>query len=155
MLVPITVFQAKGHKTFSILDGERRYRCVKELTEEGNLGKDGKPMRLPANVVDPPTRVAGLLYMFSIHNIREAWELMPTALGLQEVMKELGQADNKKLAKLTGFERTPNRAMPNPPRLPGKVPKHVARRGSKDTNPVQFLDRSETRHRILPSNMFP
>jgi ParB/Sulfiredoxin domain len=103
VLVPLTVYQAKGHKTFSILDGERRYRCVKELTEEGHLGKDGKPMRLPANVVEPPTRVAGLLYMFSIHNIREAWELMPTALGLQEVMKELGQADNKTLAKLTGL----------------------------------------------------
>jgi len=103
VLVPITVFQGKGQKTFSILDGERRYRCVKELTEEGHLGKDGKPMRLPANVVDPPSRVAGLLYMFSIHNIRESWELMPTALGLQEVLKELGQPDNKKLAKWTGL----------------------------------------------------
>jgi len=59
VLVPITVFQAKGHKTFSILDGERRYRCVKELTEEGNLGKDGKPMRLPANVVDPRQELRG------------------------------------------------------------------------------------------------
>jgi hypothetical protein len=103
VLVPLTVYQDKGQKTFSILDGERRYRCVKELTEEGHLGKDGNPMTIPANVVDPPTRVAGLLYMFSIHNIREAWELMPTALGLQEVINELEQSDNKKLSKLTGL----------------------------------------------------
>ncbi len=103
VLVPITVFQAKGQKIFSILDGERRYKSVLELTEEGRLGKDGKPMRLPANVVEPPTKVAGLLYMFSIHNIREAWELMPTALGLKIVIEELQPPDNKALSKLTGL----------------------------------------------------
>jgi hypothetical protein len=103
VLVPLTVYQSKGQKTFSILDGERRYRCVLELTEEGHLAKDGKPMRLPANVVEPPSKVAGLLYMFSIHNIREAWELMPTALGLKTVMEELLAPDNKALSRLTGL----------------------------------------------------
>ena len=103
VLVPLTVFQSKGQKTFSILDGERRFRCVRELTDEGRVGKDGSPMKLPANVVDPPSKVAGLLYMFSIHNIREAWELMPTALGLRDVMAELGEKDNKTLSKLTGL----------------------------------------------------
>jgi ParB-like chromosome segregation protein Spo0J len=103
VLVPITVFPTKGQKTYSILDGERRFRCVAELTSEGHVGKDGKPLTLPANIVEPPTKVAGLLYMFSIHNIREAWELMPTALGLQAVMQELGEKDNKVLAKLTGL----------------------------------------------------
>lgn len=103
VLVPLTVFQTKGQKTFSILDGERRYRCVLELAREGHFGKDGKPMRLPANVVEPPTKVAGLLYMFSIHNIREAWELMPTALGLRVVIDELQPRDNKALSKLTGL----------------------------------------------------
>jgi hypothetical protein len=103
VLVPLTVFQTKGQKTFSILDGERRFRCVADLTKEGHVGKDGKPLRLPANIVEPPSKVAGLLYMFSIHNIREAWELMPTALGLNAVMEELGQKDNKILSKLTGL----------------------------------------------------
>jgi hypothetical protein len=103
VLVPLTVFQTKGQKTFSILDGERRFRCVADLTKEGHVGKDGKPLRLPANIVEPPSKVAGLLYMFSIHNIREAWELMPTALGLSAVMEELGQKDNKILSKLTGL----------------------------------------------------
>lgn len=103
VLVPLTVFQTKGQKTYSILDGERRFRCVADLTKEGHVGKNGKPLRLPANIVEPPSKVAGLLYMFSIHNIREAWELMPTALGLNAVMAELGQRDNKVLAKLTGL----------------------------------------------------
>jgi len=103
VLVPITVFQAKGSEKFSILDGERRYRCVIELEKEGRGGKDGKPLTLPANVVEPPTKIAGLLYMFSIHNYREGWELMPTALGLKIVMEDLGTEDNKALGKLTGL----------------------------------------------------
>lgn len=103
VLVPITVYQAKGQAKFSILDGERRYRCVVELKREGRGVKDGKELKLPANVVEPPTKLAGLLYMFSIHNFREAWELMPTALGLKIVMDELGETENKALSKLTGL----------------------------------------------------
>jgi ParB-like chromosome segregation protein Spo0J len=53
VLVPITVYQAKGGEKFSILDGERRYRCVLELEKEGRGGKDGKRLTLPANVLDP------------------------------------------------------------------------------------------------------
>ncbi len=97
VLVPITVYKQKGHHKYSILDGERRYRCCVELEEEG-LVRD-----IPANIVDPPTKIAGLLYMFSIHNFREQWELMPTALSLQIVIHELGETDNKALNKLTGL----------------------------------------------------
>src|SRR5208283_1880366 len=71
VLVPITVYQAKGQAKFSILDGERRYRCMVDLVKEGRRGKDGAELTLPANVVEPPTKIAGLLYMFSIHNFRE------------------------------------------------------------------------------------
>src|SRR2546422_5692341 len=75
VLVPITVHEIKGKKDkYAILDGERRYRCCRQLE------KEGIDIKLPANIVDPPTKVAGLLYMFSIHNLREQWELMPTAL---------------------------------------------------------------------------
>jgi len=103
VLVPITVYQPKGQAKFSILDGERRYRCVVDLTREGHFGKDHRPLKLPANVVEPPSKIAGLLYMFSIHNYREGWELMPTALSLKIVMEELGEQDNKALNKLTGL----------------------------------------------------
>lgn len=103
VLVPITVYQPKGQVKFSILDGERRYRCVVDLTKEGHYGKDNQPLKLPANVVEPPSKIAGLLYMFSIHNYREGWDLMPTALSLEIVMKELDERDNKALNKLTGL----------------------------------------------------
>lgn len=106
VLVPLTVYQAKGQSKFSILDGERRYRCVRDLVREGRAGKDGEPLKLPANVVEPPTKIAGLLYMFSIHNYREDWELMPTALSLKFVMEDLGTEDNRALAKLTGLSDT-------------------------------------------------
>jgi ParB family chromosome partitioning protein len=97
VLVPITVYQVTAQNLYSILDGERRYRCCKELEEEG------LEIKIPANVVEPPNRIAGLLYMFSIHNFREQWELMPTALSLQTVMDALGEQDTKILSKLTGL----------------------------------------------------
>lgn len=97
VLVPITVYQLKGQDKYAILDGERRYRCCIELKDEGLR------LEIPANVVEPPTKVAGLLYMFSIHNFREGWELMPTALSLKIVMKELGTEDNTAITRLTGL----------------------------------------------------
>jgi ParB/RepB/Spo0J family partition protein len=97
VLVPITVYQPKGQTKFSILDGERRYKCVLELNSED------RDLDIPANIVEPPSKLAGLLYMFNIHNFREAWELMPTALGLKIVIQELKQDDTKALAKLTGL----------------------------------------------------
>lgn len=106
VLVPIIVYQARGQSKFSILDGERRYRCVLELVKSGRRGKDNEPFKLPANVVEPPTKIAALLYMFSIHNYREDWELMPTALSLKFVIEDLGTDDNRALAKLTGLSDT-------------------------------------------------
>jgi len=97
VLVPITVYQPKGQKAYSILDGQRRHACCIELQAEGI------EVLIPANIVDPPTRIAALLYMFSIHNFREQWELMPTALALDTVMTELGENDNKVISKLTGL----------------------------------------------------
>ena len=98
VLVPITAYQPKGQTTYSILDGERRYRCCVELKEEENRDFD-----IPANVVDPPSKMAALLYMFSIHNFREQWELMPTALALKTILSELKEDDNKTISKLTGL----------------------------------------------------
>ena len=47
-----------------------------------------------------------MLYMFSIHNFREQWELMPTALALQTILDEVGEtlaASNKQISTLTGL----------------------------------------------------
>ena len=100
VLVPITVYPLRGQKKFGILDGERRYKsCVQ-------LEKEGIELKIPANIVDPPTPIAGMLYMFSIHNFREQWELMPTALALQTILDEVGEdlsASNKQISTLTGL----------------------------------------------------
>lgn len=97
VLVPLTLYQIRGQNKYAILDGERRYRCCVDLK------KEGIDLKIPANIVEPPTKIAGLLYMFSIHNFREAWELMPTAISLGIVMKDLGETDNDKLSHLTGL----------------------------------------------------
>ncbi|HTR25012.1 MAG TPA: ParB N-terminal domain-containing protein [Terriglobales bacterium] len=98
VLVPITVYRPKGQSKYSILDGERRYKCVKDLLEEGV-----RVPPIPANVVQPPDPVSHLLYMFSIHNLRQQWELMPTALGLKVVMETLGTEDPNELSRLTSL----------------------------------------------------
>lgn len=97
VLVPITVYRLPGSRKYAILDGARRHKCAMDLESEG-LTVD-----LPANVVQPPDKLASLLYMFSIHNFREQWELMPTALSLKIVIEELGESDSKKLSHLTGL----------------------------------------------------
>ena len=99
VLVPITVYPVPAQPDkYAILDGERRYRCCRELQDEGH------EVRIPANVVEPPSTVAGMLWMFNIHNYRQPWELMPTALSLGFLMKELGEVDDHKLASLTGLD---------------------------------------------------
>jgi len=97
VLVPITVYEIVGQQKYAIVDGERRYRCCVELNEKGI------DITIPANIVAPPTKIAGILYMFSIHNFREQWELMPTALSLQTVMDTLKEHDTTRLSKLTGL----------------------------------------------------
>lgn len=97
ILVPLTVFQGRNQQ-FYILDGERRWCCAQEIeTDPANP----RPVKIPANVVDPPTKVANILCMFNIQNLREQWELMPTALSLKILMEELKEDDAKKLAELT------------------------------------------------------
>lgn len=98
ILVPLTVYYEVRNDQHYILDGERRWRCAAEISREAN---DPKAVKIPANVVDPPSKVANVLYMFNIHNLRAQWELMPTALSLQLIMKDLQEEDEKKLAELT------------------------------------------------------
>lgn len=97
VLVPITVYKLPGQDRYSIVDGERRYRCCEDLR------KEGIDVPIPANIVEPPDRMASLIYMFNIHAFREQWELMPTALGLQQVMDELEVDDVAELHEITGL----------------------------------------------------
>ena len=101
VLVPITVYPIKGQNRYGILDGERRYWCCLALQNE-----EGIDLKIPANIVDPPDAVAGMVYMFSIHNFREQWELMPTALALKAILDQVGEsmaASNRQISTLTGL----------------------------------------------------
>ena len=98
VLVPLTVYKLPGQKLYGIVDGERRYRCCNELSQEGQR------IQIPANVVTAPEPMASLIYMFNIHQFRQQWELMPTARALQSIIDQLGTDDTVQLTELTGLK---------------------------------------------------
>ncbi|MGI0059538.1 MAG: ParB/RepB/Spo0J family partition protein [Nitrosotalea sp.] len=92
ILVPLIVYEDEG-KTF-LLDGERRWRCAKELGIE----------EIPVNVIEPkPTRLENLLRMFNIHQMREQWSFVETAWKLEKIIKLSGVDSERRLAELTGI----------------------------------------------------
>jgi ParB family transcriptional regulator, chromosome partitioning protein len=95
ILVPLTVYWAQGQKQFVILDGQRRWMCAQNL----------EMAEVPVNQVAEPTLVQNIVTMFQIHKFREDWELMPTALKVEVLMKELKEKSEVKLAALTGLDR--------------------------------------------------
>ncbi len=97
VLVPLTIYPLPGQDKYAIVDGERRYKCCSDLDDEGI------DIEIPANIVAPPDSMASLIYMFNIHQFRQQWELMPTAIALKSVIEELGTDDNRELTQLTGL----------------------------------------------------
>lgn len=96
ILVPVTLYEAsKEHRPkserFILLDGERRWRCAKELDL----------VSVPAIIVERPDETQNILTMFHIHNVREGWQLMPTALKLKTLMDKLAEENERKLSELT------------------------------------------------------
>ena len=96
ILVPLTVYWSPKDTCFVILDGQRRWICAQNINIK----------TVPVNQVAEPTLVQNIVTMFQIHNNREPWELMPTALKLEVLMKELNERNEKKLAILTGLTPT-------------------------------------------------
>src|SRR6266567_2330999 len=94
ILVPLTVYWAKAQQTWFILDGQRRWMCATELGLK----------TVPVNQVAEPDLVQNIVTMFQIHKLREDWELMPSALKLELLMKETKDSNNKRLAALTGLD---------------------------------------------------
>ncbi len=95
ILVPITVFKRPNDKKWTILDGERRWRCAQEL----------KLKLIPANQIPPPTKRQNILLMFNIHKVRQDWELVPTALKLQMLQRMMPTVTERELAEMTGMSR--------------------------------------------------
>src|SRR3989442_13697327 len=94
ILVPLTVYWSEAQEIWVILDGQRRWMCAQEL----HLDK------VPVNQVAEPSLVQNIVTMFQIHKLREDWELMPTALKVELLMKEVGDRNNARLAELTGLD---------------------------------------------------
>jgi ParB family chromosome partitioning protein len=96
ILVPVTLYEAPKEHTakserYILLDGERRWKCAIEL----------EMSTVPAIVVERPSDTQNILTMFHIHNVREGWQLMPTALKLKVLMDELEETNERKLYELT------------------------------------------------------
>lgn len=100
VLVPLTVY--KNTKNFPkgkyiILDGERRWRCAKQLGME----------TIPANIIDEPKDITqNILFMFNIHHFKQEWALFPTALKLDVIIKKLDTDNEKILSDFTGVSRS-------------------------------------------------
>lgn len=94
ILVPLTVYQEKRTGIYRILDGQRRWMCA----EQAHL------TTVPVNEVSEPSLVQNIVTMFQIHKLRKDWELMPTALKLELLMRELKERGEKRLAALTGLD---------------------------------------------------
>jgi ParB family transcriptional regulator, chromosome partitioning protein len=94
ILVPLTVYRARGSDKYTILDGQRRWICAQRV----HLAK------VPINEVAEPSVAENIVTMFQIHKLRKDWELMPTALKLGVLMDELKEKRDRQLAELTGLD---------------------------------------------------
>src|SRR5688572_12787962 len=94
ILVPLTVYWEKKKSRYVILDGQRRWMCAQKLGIE----------EIPVNQVAEPTLVQNIVTMFQIHKHREDWELMPTALKVELLIKQTGDKNDKRLSELTGLD---------------------------------------------------
>ena len=94
ILVPLTVYKEARSGRYVILDGQRRWMCAKDVGLTA----------IPVNEVAEPTLVQNIVTMFQIHKLRKDWELMPTALKLELLMRELKERNDKRLASLTGLD---------------------------------------------------
>ena len=97
ILVPIVVFENED-ATFTLIDGERRYKCARRLGFE----------QVPALVANQKDEAANLVSMFNIHYMREPWRDIPTARALETLStatKEQTGTDPKdsSLAEQTGL----------------------------------------------------
>lgn len=79
ILVPLTVFV--DGKNYTILDGERRWRCALKLGLS----------QVPAIIQPKPDKLQNIMMMFAIHKARSDWDPLPTALKLQQLEDELSR----------------------------------------------------------------
>jgi len=96
--VPVTVY--KTGSTYTLVDGERRWRCAKKL----NLKS------IPALVHPKPSVLDNILLMFNIHALREQWDYLTIANKLGDVIKIFVKENKREpneteLSEATGLTR--------------------------------------------------
>ena len=94
ILVPLTVYRERRTGHLFILDGQRRWICAQDLKLE----------TVPVNEVAEPSLTQNIVTMFQIHKLRQDWELMPTALKLEVLMRDLRENNVARLAELTTLD---------------------------------------------------
>jgi len=94
ILVPLTVYREKRTGDYVILDGQRRWICAKDVGLKS----------VPVNEVAEPSLAQNIVTMFQIHKLRVDWELMPSALKLEVLMRQLKEIRGTVLAELTGLD---------------------------------------------------
>lgn len=82
ILVPIAVFENDDDTTFTLIDGERRYKCAVKLGLQ----------HIPALIKQRQSDVQNLVSMFNIHQMREPWRDIPTATALDELANAIETA---------------------------------------------------------------
>ena len=102
ILVPLTVYKSKADGKLHLLDGERRWKCAMSLDLK----------EVPVNIVPEPTTFQNVVTMFNIHALRESWELMPTALKLEVLIRMIQEQTGRKrigvahISEITGMTKS-------------------------------------------------
>lgn len=128
ILVPITVFQKSDR--FTLVDGERRFRCAKELGLQ----------TVPALVVDEKPEHDVLVQMFNIHMVREPWRDIPTAKALGRLAEEIATRDGSnpsdaQLREVTGLSIERVRRLRYVLTLPEEWQRYI----NEETIPLNFF----------------
>jgi ParB family transcriptional regulator, chromosome partitioning protein len=123
ILVPVVVYpEGDGYR---LIDGERRWRCARDLGLE----------TIPAVVTDPPDPRENLVRMFNIHMVREPWRDMPTAWALEKLIEQTGVTSERELADITGLSTEVIKRLRHALELPPEYQDYI----DKGTIPLNFF----------------
>jgi ParB family transcriptional regulator, chromosome partitioning protein len=123
ILVPVVVYpEGDGYR---LIDGERRWRCARDLGLE----------TIPAVITDPPDARENLVWMFNIHMVREPWRAMATAWALEKLIDETGVTNDRELSDITGLSTEIIKRLRHALELPSDYQDYI----DKDTIPLNFF----------------
>jgi ParB family chromosome partitioning protein len=123
ILVPVVVYPENDG--YRLIDGERRWRCARDLGLE----------TIPAVITDPPDPRENLVRMFNIHMVREPWRDMPTAWALEKLIAKTGVTNDRELSDITGLSTEVIKRLRHALELPDEYQDYI----DKGTIPLNFF----------------